>query len=79
MENNGHGRSQVGTHDCNATVIHYDIMNMYQLFILAFNKGHNMNNDKDYIDRVVHGDCRSIMAQMPDGFVQTAITSPPYW
>lgn len=25
------------------------------------------------------GDCRALLAQLPDGCVQTCVTSPPYW
>jgi len=28
---------------------------------------------------VVEGDCREVLAAMPDGWVQCVVTSPPYW
>ena len=31
-----------------------------------------------YRDRIIQGDCRN-MADIPDGTVQTCVTSPPYW
>ena len=34
---------------------------------------------KDIIDTVVCGDAREDLAGMPDGVIQTCITSPPYW
>lgn len=34
---------------------------------------------KDYINTVVCGDCRDVLAAIPDGCVQTCVTSPPYW
>ncbi len=30
-------------------------------------------------DRVIIGDCRETLAQVPDGSVQCCVTSPPYW
>lgn len=38
---------------------------------------------KPYYDRagivIYNGDCRAVLAGLPDGSVQTCITSPPYW
>lgn len=34
---------------------------------------------KEIRNRVVCGDALSVLAQMPDGCVQTIITSPPYY
>lgn len=31
------------------------------------------------LNRIYIGDCLDVMATWPDGFVQTAVTSPPYW
>lgn len=28
--------------------------------------------------RIIHGDCRSVMASMPDGFVDAVVTDPPF-
>ncbi len=36
-------------------------------------------NWPDCINTVVHGDALSVLRQMPDGVIQTCITSPPYW
>lgn len=33
----------------------------------------------DYINQIVQGDALSVLRQMPDGVIQTCITSPPYW
>ena len=30
-------------------------------------------------NRIVHGDALTVLRSMPDGFVQTVVTSPPYW
>ena len=38
-----------------------------------------MKYPDDYINKVVIGDCLSIIANIPDGVIQTCITSPPYW
>lgn len=29
--------------------------------------------------RVIHGDCRSVLRELPDASVQCCVTSPPYW
>ncbi len=31
------------------------------------------------LNRIYTGDCLELMSEWPDGFVQTCITSPPYW
>jgi DNA modification methylase len=31
------------------------------------------------ICRIVQGDCRDLLARLPDNFVQCVVTSPPYW
>ena len=28
---------------------------------------------------IYHGDCRDVLRQLPDAYVQTCVTSPPYW
>jgi site-specific DNA-methyltransferase (adenine-specific) len=33
----------------------------------------------DFINRVLVGDCRSILPSLPEGFFDSVITSPPYW
>lgn len=40
-----------------------------------------MNPDwnETYINRMVCGDCLELMRELPDGAVNCAITSPPYW
>ena len=34
---------------------------------------------EEIIDTVVCGNAREVLSRMPDGCVQTVITSPPYW
>lgn len=34
---------------------------------------------EDIKNRVVCGDCREVLKAIPDGVMQTCITSPPYW
>ena len=31
------------------------------------------------VSRVICGDARDVLKEFPDGYFQTAITSPPYW
>ncbi len=31
------------------------------------------------LDRVIEGDCRDLLAQLPDDSVDVVVTSPPYW
>jgi len=38
-----------------------------------------MNWPDDYIGKIIQGDCREILKQMPEESVQCCITSPPYW
>lgn len=28
---------------------------------------------------IYHGDCRLVLASLPEGCVHTCVTSPPYW
>ncbi len=34
---------------------------------------------KDFIDKIVVGDCLEVLRQMPAGSVHCCVTSPPYW
>lgn len=38
-----------------------------------------MNWPADYINQVTCGDALSVLKTIPDGVIQTCITSPPYW
>lgn len=38
-----------------------------------------MNYPDDYINQVICGDALETLKTMPDGVIQTCITSPPYW
>src|SRR5258708_6254929 len=29
--------------------------------------------------RIIHGDCRDVLRELPDASVQCCVTSPPYW
>ena len=31
------------------------------------------------MNKILHGDCMDVLKTLPDGIVQTCITSPPYW
>jgi len=33
----------------------------------------------EHINEICIGDCRAVLREIPDGVVQTCITSPPYW
>ncbi len=37
-----------------------------------------MKNNTDFINTIQHGDCRILMRQMPDEFVDLIITDPPF-
>jgi len=35
--------------------------------------------DKDFINKIIQGDCLEVMKEIPDNSIDTIITSPPYW
>lgn len=36
-------------------------------------------NWPEHINKICIGDCRDVLREIPDGVIQTCITSPPYW
>jgi DNA modification methylase len=38
-----------------------------------------MTRTNSHVDVVLYGDCRTRLREIPDGCVQTVVTSPPYW
>ena len=38
-----------------------------------------MNYPKDYINKIINGDCLDVMKDIPDESVDMVMTSPPYW
>ncbi len=38
-----------------------------------------MNWPRDYVNKIICGDCLEVIKEMPDESVDMAITSPPYW
>jgi len=38
-----------------------------------------MNNMDKYINKVIKGDARQILGELPDESIDLCITSPPYW
>ena len=37
-----------------------------------------MKLPKDFIDKILVGDCIDVMKQIPDGSIDLIVTSPPY-
>lgn len=33
---------------------------------------------KEFLNRIIHGDCREVLAQLPEECVDLIVTSPPY-